>query len=59
MHTETPRTNVNMTPSGRFPLWLVCLGSGLLAGLLAAFGGELTYDKIHVDPDYPATLSTA
>lgn len=57
MHTEAPRTNVNMTPSGRFPLWLVCLGSGLLAGLLAAFGGELTYDKIHVEPDYPDTLS--
>ena len=58
MQPETPRTNVDQVPKGRFPLWLACLGSGLLAGLLAAFGGELFYEKIHVDPEYPATLES-
>jgi hypothetical protein len=58
MQSETARTNVDMAPTGRFPLWIVCLGSGLLAGVLAAFGGELIYEKIHVDPEYPATLDS-
>ncbi len=58
MQSEEPRTNVDKAPNGRLPLWLVCLGSGLLAGLLAACGGELTYEKIHVDPDYPAALES-
>jgi hypothetical protein len=58
MQSETPLPIGVEAPGGRYPLWIVCLGSGILAGLLAAFGGELTYDKIHVDPDFPATLNS-
>ena len=42
MPSETPLTNVDMSPKNRFPLWLVCLGLGLVADLLAAISGELT-----------------
>jgi hypothetical protein len=57
MQSEAPQTNVGMPSNRLFPVWLVCLGSGLVAGMLAALGGELTYDKLHADPDYPAMFS--
>ena len=58
MPSETPQTNVDMRPKNRFPLWLVCLGSGLVAGAMSTLGGELSYEKIHADPDYPASFES-
>ena len=58
MQSEAPQTNVGVPSNRLSPLWLVCLGSGLVAGLLAAFGGELTYDKLHADPEYPASIDS-
>jgi hypothetical protein len=58
MQSEAPQSKVRMSSNRRSPLWLVCLGSGLVAGLLAAFGGELTYDKLHADPEYPASIDS-
>jgi hypothetical protein len=47
MQSEAPQTIVGVPSNRLSPLWLVCLGSGLVADLLAAIGGELTYEKIH------------
>jgi hypothetical protein len=58
MQSVEPPTIVYKAPIGRSPLWLLCLGSGLLAGLLAACVGELIYAHIHFDPEYPATLES-
>ena len=58
MQSEAPQTNVGMPSNRRSFLWLVCLGSGLVAGLLAAFAGELVYEKIHADPEYPASFDS-
>jgi hypothetical protein len=58
MPSETPLTNVDMSPKNRFPLWLVCLGLGLVAGALSTLGGELTYEKLHADPEYPASFDS-
>jgi hypothetical protein len=58
MPSETPLTNVDMSPKNRFPLWLVCLGLGLVAGALSTLGGELTYEKLHADPEYPVSFDS-
>jgi hypothetical protein len=39
------------------PLWLLALGSGLLAGTLAAIGGEFISSAFHKEPNYPSTLN--
>jgi hypothetical protein len=42
MQSEAPQTIVGVPSNRLSPLWLVCLGLGLVADLLAAIGGELT-----------------
>jgi hypothetical protein len=58
MQLEEPRINAEKPSNRVFPLWLMTLGSGLIAGSLAAFGGELTYHAFHKEPQYPASLSS-
>jgi hypothetical protein len=58
MQPEEPRTNAEKPLNRGVPLWLVALGSGLLAGSLAACGGELTYQALYREPQYPASFST-
>ena len=58
MQPEEPRTNAEKSLNRGVPLWLVALGSGLLAGSLAACGGELTYEALHREPQYPESFSS-
>ena len=58
MPSEEPRTNAEKPSNRVFPLWLLALGSGLIAGSLAAVGGELTYEALHKEPVYPASFSS-
>jgi hypothetical protein len=58
MQSEEPPIAAETTTSRRSPLWLIMVGSGLIAGALAAVGGEFTYPALHKEPDYPAGLST-
>ena len=55
---KEPQTNAEKPSSRVFPLWIVALGSGLFAGSLAAFGGELTYQALHKEPEYPASFAS-
>ncbi len=36
----------------------IMVASGLIAGCLAAIGGEFTYPALHKEPDYPASVSS-
>ena len=58
MQLEEPRTHAEKPSNRVFPFWLVALGSGLLAGLLSAFCGELTFAALHKEPDYPASFTS-
>jgi hypothetical protein len=57
MQTEKPPPTAETITNRRFPLWLVMVGSGLIAGALAAIAGEFTYPALHREPEYPASLS--
>jgi hypothetical protein len=62
MHPGNPQANALEPSSPPLPSWLLLLGSGLVAGLLATAGGEFTLAAIHPDFQYPAhyeTLSAA
>ena len=56
MQLEDPRIDGGKPSNRVFPLWLLTLGSGLIAGSLAAFGGELTNQAFHKEPQYPASF---
>jgi hypothetical protein len=58
MPLEEPRTNAEKPSNRVFPLWLIILGTGVIAGSLAALGGELTYQALHKEPEYPASFSS-
>jgi hypothetical protein len=58
MQSEEPQTHAGGSSSRAFPLWLITLGSGLIAGLVASFGGELTYQALHKEPQYPASIDS-
>ena len=53
-----PPTTAETSPTRRLPLWLIILGTGLTAGLLAAIGGEVTYPALTRRPTIPP-VSTA
>ena len=57
MQLEEPRTHAEK-PSNRVFLWVIALGSGLLAVPLSAFCGELTFAALHKEPDYPASFTS-
>jgi hypothetical protein len=56
MQSPAPRTNAEQPSNRLFPFWLLTLGSGLIAGSLAAFVGEFTYEAFHKEPEYPASF---
>jgi hypothetical protein len=58
MPLEEPRTDGEKPSNRVFPLWLMALGSALIAGSLAALGGELTYQALHKEPEYPASFTS-
>jgi hypothetical protein len=58
MQSEEPRTTAETSTNRLLPLWLVIVGAGLIAGALAALGGEFTYPALHREPEYPASFSS-
>jgi hypothetical protein len=56
---QPPETRANGPEASyrRLSIWLV-LASGLVAGVLATAGGELTYAVIHTDLRYPPNFET-
>ena len=57
MHLKEPLSHGEKPSKSGIPLWLLTLGSGLIAGLLAATGGELSFQALHKEPEYPASLT--
>ena len=57
MISEQPPTPAQASTSRRLPLWLMILGTGLTAGLLAAAGGEVTYHALNKEAEYPASVN--
>ena len=59
MAPEEPQPTLAEKPTNRLlPLWLMILGSGLTAGVLAAAAGELTYRVLYSEPEYPANVES-
>ena len=58
MPTGEPQTHSEEPSNRDFPFWLITVGSALIAGALAALGGELTYPAFHKEPQYPASFSS-
>jgi hypothetical protein len=57
MTSEQPPSPAQASTSRRLPLWLMILGTGLTTGLLAAVGGEFTYQAFDKEPEYPASVN--
>jgi hypothetical protein len=57
MQLDEPRTDAEKPSNPVIPFWIIIVGSVLIAGSLAALGGELTYHGLHKEPQYPASLS--
>ena len=55
MQSDDPRTDGGNSSHPLYPLWLITLGSGLIAGSLAGVGGEFTYPALSKEPQYPAS----
>jgi hypothetical protein len=57
MTSEQPPPPAQASTSRRLPLWLMILGTGLSTGLLAAVGGEFSYQALVKEPEYPASVN--
>jgi hypothetical protein len=53
MPSGEPRTDAEKPSNRVIPFWIIIVGSALIAGSLAALGGELTYQGLHKEPQYP------
>jgi hypothetical protein len=58
MPSGEPRTDAEKPSNRVIPFWIIIVGSALIAGSLAALGGELTYHGLHKEPQYPASFSS-
>lgn len=57
MPAGEPATTGEPTVNQRLPLWRAILAAALVAGCLAAIGGEFAYPALHKEPEYPASIT--
>ena len=59
MQSQEPPSTADPFTNRNLPLWLVVLGSGLVAGSVAGFVGEITYPALHNEPEYPPVSTSS